>query len=115
MRDTAGSAAAPAARCRKFRRGSFIFEPPSRFTSLDHLVGERDQRGRHVEAKRAGGDQVDNKVEFCRLRDGKVGRFLAFEYATRIDADELVLVVKVRPVTDQPADLGKFARKIDGG
>src|SRR5215831_8230434 len=28
MRETAGSAAAPAARCRKFRRGSFIFEPP---------------------------------------------------------------------------------------
>jgi hypothetical protein len=33
-----------AARCRKFRRGSFNFEPP--FTSLDHLVGERD---RHVD------------------------------------------------------------------
>src|SRR5258707_7000839 len=38
MRDTAGSAAAPAARCRKSRRGSFIFEPPARFTSLNHLV-----------------------------------------------------------------------------
>src|SRR5215471_18536890 len=37
MRDTAGSAAAPAARCRKFRRGSFIVERP--FTSFDHLVG----------------------------------------------------------------------------
>src|SRR5262249_10056938 len=37
MRDTAGSAAAPAARCRKFRLGSFIVEPP--FTSFDHLVG----------------------------------------------------------------------------
>src|SRR5215468_4481239 len=37
MREATGSAAAPAARCRKFRRGSFIFEPP--FTSLDHLVG----------------------------------------------------------------------------
>src|SRR6516165_3417362 len=36
MRETAGSAAAPAARCRNFRRGSFIFEPP--FTSFDHLV-----------------------------------------------------------------------------
>ena len=28
-----------AARWRKFRRGSFISNPPSRFTSLDHLVG----------------------------------------------------------------------------
>src|SRR6266550_5939946 len=29
MRDMAGSAAAPAARCRKFRRGSFILNLPS--------------------------------------------------------------------------------------
>src|SRR5262245_64564996 len=29
MRETAGSAAAPAARCRKFRRGSFILNLPS--------------------------------------------------------------------------------------
>src|SRR5215468_8346900 len=29
MRDTTGSAAAPAARCRKFRRGSFILNLPS--------------------------------------------------------------------------------------
>jgi hypothetical protein len=33
------SAAAPAARCRKFRRGSFILEPPSRFRSFDHHAG----------------------------------------------------------------------------
>src|SRR5262245_54370098 len=42
MRETAGSAAAPAARCRKFRRGSFIFEPPS--TSFDQLVGTTGER-----------------------------------------------------------------------
>src|SRR5262249_35151275 len=29
MREAAGSAAAPAARCRKFRRGRFISKPPS--------------------------------------------------------------------------------------
>src|SRR5262245_38980276 len=37
MRGMPGSAAAPAAR-RKFRRGSFMLNPPSRFASLDHLV-----------------------------------------------------------------------------
>src|SRR5262245_32087144 len=43
--DTAGSAAAPAARCRNLRRGSFIFEPPYYyFTSFDHLVGEQQYR-----------------------------------------------------------------------
>ena len=45
MVDTAGSAAAPAARCRKFRRGSFILNLPLAFTSLDHLVGAGEPRG----------------------------------------------------------------------
>src|SRR5262249_28267282 len=50
----ARSAAAPAARCKNARRGSFIFEPPSRFTPFApveatapaalHLFG--DQSGR---------------------------------------------------------------------
>jgi hypothetical protein len=32
--------------------GKFHFEPPSRFTSLDHLVGKREQRGRPFEVER---------------------------------------------------------------
>jgi hypothetical protein len=28
----------------KLSAGKFHFEPPSRFTSLDHLVGAREQR-----------------------------------------------------------------------
>src|SRR5262249_52222974 len=51
----AGSAAAPAARWRKFRRGKFHFEPPSRVTSLDHLVGAREQRWRHIGTHQATG------------------------------------------------------------
>src|SRR5262249_45056985 len=39
MRGMTGSAAAPAAKRRKFRRGSFILNPPSRFTSLDRRSG----------------------------------------------------------------------------
>ena len=35
-----------------WRKGSFMFEPPSRFTSLDHLVGERKQLVRNLEAER---------------------------------------------------------------
>src|SRR5262245_55518565 len=50
--NTIGSAAAPAARCRNCRRGSIIAVPPSRVTSLDHLVGAGEQRGGHFEAER---------------------------------------------------------------
>jgi hypothetical protein len=32
------------------RRGSFIVEPPSRFTSLNHLIGQRQQPVRDFEA-----------------------------------------------------------------
>src|SRR5262245_17958100 len=55
MRDTAGSAAAPAARCRKFRRGSFILNPPSLAVLFDHLVGGDEQLVRHGEAEHLGG------------------------------------------------------------
>src|SRR5262245_66465232 len=38
MRHVAGSAAAPAARCKKWRRGSFISNPPSATSSFGHFV-----------------------------------------------------------------------------
>src|SRR6516164_8065486 len=83
--------------------------------SFDHLVGAGEQRWRHVDGERLGGREINDHVEFCRLRDRQVGRFLAFEDAAAIDADELVYVVNARSVTDQSADLGKFAPEIDGG
>src|SRR5262249_51905688 len=66
MRDTAGSAAAPAARCRKFRRGSFISILPSLISLFDHLVSAREQRWRHFEAQRLSGLLLDFGVTFHR-------------------------------------------------
>jgi hypothetical protein len=36
---------------------------------FDHLVGGQQQTGRHFEAERSGGLQVDDKLELGRLRD----------------------------------------------
>src|SRR5262249_22403986 len=72
MRETAGSAAAPAARCKNLRRGSFILNPPSRFTSLDHLVGAGEQRRWHVEAERPRSVEVDHQLELRRLHNRQV-------------------------------------------
>src|SRR5262245_47205672 len=49
--------------------GKFHFEPPSPFTSLDHLVGAGDERRRHVDAKRPGCFHIDHQLEFGRLLD----------------------------------------------
>jgi hypothetical protein len=41
----------------KISAGKFHFEPP--FTSFDHLVGARERRRRHAEAKRLCSFEVD--------------------------------------------------------
>src|SRR5215475_3574507 len=106
MRDTAGSPAALTARCRKFRRGSFIFEPL--FTSFDHLVGGSQQLVRHSEAEHPGGRGVDDEFELARLHDRQIRRLRALEDAAGVDADLAVSIPQTRTVAYQPADFGMF-------
>src|SRR5262245_65611967 len=73
IRDRAGSAAAPAARCRNVRRGSFISIPPSVVCLFDHLVGAGEQRWRQVEAECLGDGKIDYQIEFGWLLDWEVG------------------------------------------
>src|SRR5262245_17605703 len=103
MREKAGSAAAPAARYRNCLRGSFIFEPPSQFTSFDHLVGEQLQRGGHLEAERPGGLQVDDKLEFGRPNDRQVGGLRVLENSTRVDTDVTPRIQSIGPIAHQQA------------
>src|SRR5215813_5274688 len=110
IRDTDGSAAAPAARWRKFRRGSFILNPPFRFTSLDHLVGAAGQRQRDGDAERPGGLEIDDQLDFRGLHDREVSRLLAFENAPGVDACLPMRLHKTARVTHQAAGDSEVAR-----
>src|SRR5947209_11206164 len=98
MREAAGSAAAPAARCRNRRRGSFIAHPPVPAASLDHLIGQRKQLVRDFEAERLRGLEIDYQLELCRQHNRQITGLLAFEDASGINASLTPCIGKAGPV-----------------
>src|SRR5215472_14904116 len=99
----------------KFAAGKFHFEPPSCFTSLDHLVGAGGQRGRHDEVKHPRGLGVDYQLELACLHDRQLRRLRPLEDAANINADLTICILNVASVAHQPADLTKVAvRKYRG-
>src|SRR5262249_35316231 len=81
-----GQHGSPCCEMQKPTAGEVPLEPPSRFTSLDHLVGAGEQRRRHVEAERPGGLEVDHQLKPGGLLDGKVGGLRSLESPSDIDA-----------------------------
>ena len=71
--------------------------------SLDHLVGEREQPVRNLEAERLRGLEVDGQFELRGLYDRQVGGLFTLENATRVKSDLSVLLYQARSVTDEPA------------
>ena len=57
---------------------------------FDHLVGSTEQRKRKCQTKCPRGFEIEHKLNFRGLLDRQVGRFLAFENASRIVADQAV-------------------------
>src|SRR5215831_149321 len=64
----------------KISTGKFHFEPPSPFTSFDHLVGAGEQGRWHVEVQCLGGRDIDDEVEFGRLLDRDVAWLRSVQY-----------------------------------
>src|SRR5262245_58024054 len=98
MLDTVGSAAAPAARRRQFRRGSFIAIPPSRIALFDHLIGACEQAIRYGEAERLRRLEIDHQLVLGRRLYRKVGRFVPPEDAIDVAGRTAVLVEIVEAV-----------------
>src|SRR5262245_16849554 len=83
--------------------------------SFDHLVGDREQLGRHVEAERIGGLEVDHQFEFGGLLDREVGRIGAVENLAGIDADLAIRRRIRRAIGDETADDRIFTPVVDRG
>src|SRR5262249_34514225 len=79
---------------------------------LDHLVGAREQRRRHIEAERLGGPHVDEQLDLRGLLDWQVDRFLAFENTASVDAGQTVGVRKTASIADEPAGRRELAKLI---
>src|SRR5262245_708562 len=98
MRETAGSAEAPAARCRKLRRGSFISIPPSLVCLFDHLVGAGEQSEREGKAQRLCCPEVEGQIDFRSLLDRQVGGALTFENPPSVDGDLAIQIANAASI-----------------
>src|SRR5262249_13670919 len=82
-------------------------------SSFDNLVGTGEQRRRHVEAECLGGLKIDEQLDFCGLLDRQVGRLLALENASGVDADLTVHVRIATSVAHQAASRRELAILVD--
>src|SRR5947209_4814214 len=89
----------PRSRCRYASARAFLHnQDPNRNSatrSLDHLVSAGEERGRHCEAERLGGPEIDRELEFGRRMNWQVGRLLALEDAIHVTRSATVLVEKI--------------------
>ena len=82
------------------RRSLMSALPPKADTALfDHLVRERDQRGRYGEAEGLGSLEVNYEIKFCRLHDRQVGWLLSLENSGGIDTS-LAICIRYAPRCD---------------
>src|SRR6516165_2352451 len=86
-----------------------------RAASFYYLVGAREQGGRNFETKRAGSRQIDDKFEFGRLQDWKIGRLGPLEKTARIAAELAIRIRQAPSIAHQPTDFRHLTHRICRG
>src|SRR5262249_6767344 len=82
-------------------------------SSLDHLVGEREQLVGHCESEPFGGLQVDDEVELRGLHNWQIARLFALQYSTGIASRQAVCIRDATAVGHEPTGKGKLPPFID--
>src|SRR5262249_14668097 len=87
----------------KISAGKFHVEPPSRFTSLDHLIGAYQKRRRYFKAKRLGRFEVEDSFVFGRRLHREFGGLGAAQDSVDVGGCLSVLFKDLRPVGHEAA------------
>src|SRR5271169_7205507 len=82
---------------------------------IDHLVGEGEQRRRHIDALGHGSLEIDDQLEFDSLHHCKIGRLNALEDATDIYAALAISVGETGAITHQAASRRVYAQNVNRG
>src|SRR5262245_22291706 len=84
-------------------------------TLLDHFVGAPNQRVGDLYAKRLGGFEIEDHLNFRGLIDRQISGFFTFKYAATVNADLPVPFGVAGSVTQQGTRRGKLAIRKDRG
>src|SRR5262249_47862590 len=103
MRETTGSAAAPAASCKNVRRGSFLATPPFHPSLFDHLVGAGERSGRYSEAERLRCLEFDHQFVLGGCLHRHLAGLLPLEDAVDVAGGTPILFDKISSIRDQTA------------
>src|SRR5215472_17087039 len=82
---------------------------------FDHLVREREEEWRNLNALSFGGPNVEIEQELRWSHDRQVGGICAIENKTRVDPGLSISVGDIGAVTHQASSFDKLAQEIDCG
>src|SRR6266516_3456473 len=82
--------------------------------SFDHLVGLGEQRGRHVEAERLCGLEVENKAKAGRLLERQFSGNRSFENGVYEGCQTVETLIQIRTIRHQAAVADEEVELIDG-
>jgi hypothetical protein len=91
-----------------------LLDPKLPFVRLfDDLVGAGEDRGRHGQAERLGGLEIDDQLECGWLLDRQIRELLALEDPSGVNAELATDSLETRCIADQAADRGELAKPVD--